>query len=261
MADAGVASRTVWVDGRAVAVWERGEGPTVVLLHAAWGSGEHWQPQLEPLAEAGFHALAWSRRGHLGSDPGPAEETGTFVDDLAALLDALGLDRVHLVGTAFGGFGAAAIALLLPHRLLSLTLAASICGIADPDFRAETDALVPAEIEALPPQLRELSAAYRYADPAGAARWAALTQRAVPTRVHQPVGAEVTRTGLGAIRVPTRFIAGEADLYMPPARMARLAEHLPGSRLGVVPAAGHSPSWENPAAFNDLLLEHLVSAR
>ncbi|MBZ5739528.1 alpha/beta fold hydrolase [Nocardioides mangrovi] len=240
-----------------VAVWEAGSGPPVVLVHAAWGSGELWEPQMQSVAAAGLRVVAWSRRGHRGSDPGPADDAGTMTGDLVAVLDALGLAQVHLVGTAIGGFAAAAAAIQHPERLLSVTLAASLCGVNDPDFVAETARLVPSELEALPPELRELSAAYRYAHPAGAARWSMLTGRAVERRVLQPPGVEVTRARLAAVRVPALFVAGEADHYMPPARMAALADGVPDARLVVVPAAGHSPAWENPAAFDRALLDHV----
>lgn len=242
-----------------VGCWDTGgDGPPVVLMHAAWGSAELWAPQLTSLAGAGFRAIAWSRRGHRGSGVGPVERPGTMVDDLHALAEALQLDRFHLVGTALGGFGSMSFALARPERLLSLTIAASLCGITDPDFVAETSRLVPPALDQLPVELRELSAAYRYRSPDGVREWTRLTDRAVHDRVHQPSGAEVTRAGLEELRTPALLIAGDADIYMPPKRMAEVARSIPRARFVTVTGAGHSPAWENAAQFDRHVLAFLA---
>ena len=106
-----------------------------------------------------------------------------MADDLDALTDALDVERFHLVGTAYGAFGALDHALTRPDRVLSLTLAASLCGVTDPDFVAESRRLVPPELEELPIVLRELSSAYRYASSAGTRRCLELTRDAVHSRV------------------------------------------------------------------------------
>lgn len=237
-----------------LACWDTGgAGTPIVLLHAAWGSAEFWAPQLHSLSAAGHRVIAWSRRGHLGSSVGPADP-GSVPTDLDELADVLGLGTFHLVGTAYGGFGALDYALLHPARLHTLTIAASIAGITDPDWVADTARLVPPVWEELPVELRELSAAYRYADPAGTRRWTELIARAVHTRVHQRPTATVTRAALRSLAVPTLLLTGDADPYLPPPRMAELAALVPGARTAVIERSGHSPAWENPAQFDAAVL-------
>lgn len=239
--------------------WDSGaDGEPVLLMHAAWGSAELWAPQLSSLQNAGYRPIAWSRRGHSGSGTGPADDCGSAAGDLEALADALGLGRFHLVGAALGGFGAVDYALGHAERLISLTLVGSLCGITDADFVQETERLVPSSWETLPIEVRELSAAYRFENPAGTARWLEMTERAVVQRVRQPADHVVTRDLLRRLDVPSLFLTGEADPYMPPPRMAALAGTVPNAVCAVVPGAGHSAPWENSTAFDALLFAFLA---
>ncbi len=80
-----------------------GEGPAVVFTHG-WGlSSELWQPEMLKLAKAGFRCIAYDRRGHGRSDdPGRGYDFDTLADDLGAVLDALNLSAVTLVGHSMG---------------------------------------------------------------------------------------------------------------------------------------------------------------
>jgi non-heme chloroperoxidase len=81
-----------------------GEGPTVVFA-ASWAlSSEMWAYQVAHLSEAGFRCLAFDRRGHGRSDaPARGYDMDTLADDLAAVIDQLGLKDVILVGHSMGG--------------------------------------------------------------------------------------------------------------------------------------------------------------
>jgi pimeloyl-ACP methyl ester carboxylesterase len=98
-----------------------GEGAPLLFLHGAGGAGR-WLPFQEELARS-FAVHFPSHPGHGGS---PAAEWIEHISDLAFhyldLLDALALPRVHLVGASFGGWIAAEIAVMAPHRLSSLVL-------------------------------------------------------------------------------------------------------------------------------------------
>jgi pimeloyl-ACP methyl ester carboxylesterase len=253
----GVAARTVAAGDVSIAVWDSGgAGPSEILMHAGWGSGEHWAPQLHTFRDAGYRPIAWSRRGHQGSDAGQ-EDPGEVAGDLEWVANALGLASFHLVGTALGGSGAVQFALTRPSRVRSLTLASSLCGITDPAFEAETRRLVPPAWERLPIELRELSASYRFRDVDGTRAWCRLTQRAVHRRVNQRPTVTVTRAALAGLAPPILLLTGSADPYLPPPRMRALAAGIPRAHQAVVDEAGHSPSWENPARFDEIVLDHL----
>src|SRR5262249_50269184 len=76
----------------------------IVFLHAVTGSTEVWEQQIPAFTGAGYHFIAYDRRGFgrtLADQNGPAS---TGPEDLQALLDYLKVERIHLVGTAAGGF-------------------------------------------------------------------------------------------------------------------------------------------------------------
>ena len=91
------------VELRDVKLWVTdtgGSGPAVIFLHPTTGSGLIWGYQQPVFAAAGYRVIAYSRRGHAGSEPGPKDNPGTGADDLKGLADALGIDRFHAVGLA-----------------------------------------------------------------------------------------------------------------------------------------------------------------
>jgi non-heme chloroperoxidase len=80
-----------------------GEGPPVVFSHGWASSSEIWQPELALLAERGFQAIAYDRRGHGRSDdPGRGYDYDTTADDLAAVLAHFGAREATLVGHSMG---------------------------------------------------------------------------------------------------------------------------------------------------------------
>ena len=107
----------------ALAVDDGGRGPPVVFLHSLTGDAAHWQAQLEHLRPR-HRAIAVELRGHGGSDAPPDGDytIGSMADDVAAAVDALGLDRFALVGHSMGGGVALRYAGLHPERVGRLLL-------------------------------------------------------------------------------------------------------------------------------------------
>jgi pimeloyl-ACP methyl ester carboxylesterase len=106
---------------------ELGDGPAVVFCHGFPDLALGWRHQLEPVARAGFRAIAPDQRGYGGSSaPAPIEAYGLteLTGDLVGLLDALEIERAVFVGHDWGGFVAWAMPILHPERVLSV---AGIC--------------------------------------------------------------------------------------------------------------------------------------
>lgn len=106
----------------------RTEGEAVVLVHGNVSSSVFWQETMLALPE-GFRAFAPDLRGFGGTETAPVDATrglGDFADDVVALLDALGIDRAHLVGWSMGGGVVSRILLDEPSRVASLTLVAPV---------------------------------------------------------------------------------------------------------------------------------------
>lgn len=237
-----------------------GDGTPVVLLHAASGTCECWEYQLPAFATAGYRCIAYDRRTWGRSKTTDAEHQPGFVgDDLHALLDHLGLERVHLVGTAAGGIPAIDYALSHAERVRSLVVANTIGGVQDEEYLEVQQRLRPPQIQDLPVELRELGPSYRGTNPEGAARWleielASRPEGAVPM---QPLREPITYARLQTMQAPTLVISGEADLLSPPALMRMLAEHIPASRFASLSEAGHAGFWERPEVWNGMVLEFI----
>jgi len=238
-----------------------GSGVPLVLLHAATGSVRSWELQIPAFSAAGYRVIAFDRRGWGRSlvqqtDPQP----GTAADDLRALMNHLGVERAHLVGTAAGGFGALDFALSFPERLRSLVFANSIGGVQDEEYLQLGRRLRPAAFDALPPEFREVGPSYRAENPEGTRRWIELEHISRPSGTRapaQPTKNRITFALLETVKVPTLLLTGDADLYAPPAVLRLFAAHIKHAELVTVPEAGHSTYWERPEVFNRTVLDFI----
>ena len=248
------------IDGVKLWYWDTGgEGETVVLMHPLTGSAAVWGNQQPVLAAAGFRVIAYSRRGHHMSDSGPLDNAGNSVDDLQAVVDHLGLDQFHLVGTAGGGFIVPDYALSHPERLLSITITHSNAAIRDDELTDVTRWLSSDELRAQPTWFKELSPSYRAANPEGVEAWFALEEIATPEgRVGQGRINTLNRDAFASIKTPTLLMTGDVDIYQPPTRMLFIAKLMTNDpELVVLRESGHSGYWEQPDAFNQVLIEFL----
>ena len=253
-----------YIDLPGVHLWyvdSGGSGVPVVFMHAASGTCESWEPQLPAFTAAGYRCISYDRRGWGRSRPDPTgEQPGYVSDDLHRLADHLGLDRFHVAATAAGGIGALDYALAHPERVRSLVVADSIGGVQDPEYLEVQRRLRPPAIQALPWELRELSAGYRGTNPEGTQRWIAIERGSRLEEAQGPAQQPrdpMTLARLETLRVPTLVLVGEADLVSPPALMRMLAAHIPDCQFATVSEAGHAAHWEQPEIWNRLALEFI----
>lgn len=263
------------VPGARLWYWDTGgPGEAVILVHPGTGSGLVWGYQQPVFSKAGYRVIGYSRRGHYRStitDPGQEEAASA---DLLRLASSLGVARFHAVGSAAGGIVVTDLAVRHPERLLSATIACSLVGIQDKAYEALGTRLRPAGFERLPPDFRELSPAYRATHPEGTARWLALEQqsrRAASPKEARPASKDaakpkarsrgkrpaITWSDLRKLRVPVLLIGGDADLYSPPPVLRDIGAVLQDATVRIIEEAGHSAYWEQPTAFNQLVLEFL----
>jgi pimeloyl-ACP methyl ester carboxylesterase len=113
-------TRTVQVNGPDMYVASLGEGPVVVLLHGFPDSHAVWHMQMRALADAGFRAVAPDLRGY-GRTSAPLDVVGYAIEhlrgDVVALLDALAIDKVSMVGHDWGAAIAWQVAIHAPERV------------------------------------------------------------------------------------------------------------------------------------------------
>jgi len=229
-----------------------GSGEPVLFLHAAGGAGE-WHELHAQLSEH-FDVIAPDHPGFAKSDDFPQL---TAIDDLVYhyldLLDALGLDRPHVVGASFGGWIAAELAVHSPHRIGTLTLLSAaglrVPGHPVPDIflmspqkLVETLFHTPPPMEAPPGMdVDAILAGYRDATALARFSW-------VPY-LHDP---KLERR-LRRITAPTLVAVGDDDRLIPAAHARLYTERIPQARLATIPDCGHAMYFEKPAAFADLI--------
>jgi len=248
----------VELPGASLWYWDTGgSGPAIVLLHAGTGSALSWPYQQPVFARAGFRVIGYSRRGHHRSSAVDPADPGISSEDLLALVDALGIETFHALGVAAGGITALDFAVSYPERLRCLIIASSIFLIQEPEFLSTIEGLRPAEFNALPVAFKELSPAYRAVNPDGVAQWLDIYAQSIAGGGRQGLANQTTWADLERLKVKSLLMTGDADLYMPPPMLRTIGEHMPRSRVVVIPEAGHSPHWEQPRAFNRAVVDFL----
>jgi len=237
-----------------------GGGTPVVFMHSGLQGAPGFAYQLPVFAQAGYRAIAYSRRGYNKSDPGDKDNPGIGSEDLSNLLKALGLDKVHLVAAAHGGYFALDFALVYPEKLRSLTIVSSLMGIGEKDYEAANERIRPKFFESLPPDFQEVGPSYRAGNPEGLTLWLTMQKEAIPgvritpKRVHTPLN----WAKLESIKLPTLLMTGDGDLYLPPSLLRMQATHMPHAEVVIVPEAGHNANWEQPEIFNKTVLAFLA---
>jgi 3-oxoadipate enol-lactonase len=263
---AGDAQR-VTVNGVSLAVEVRGEGPAVLFIHGYPHDRNLWSHQVEKLE--GCRRIAPDLRGMGQSDaPDLGYSMATYAADLAALLDALGVDEVVLCGLSMGGYIAFEFLRRWRPRVRGLVLldtraeADSAEGRRARDTAAATAreggaqaiaeslllAMLSPETRTSSPELVETVRAMMAATPVAGIVGALAAMRDRPDST--PLLA--TLAGL-----PTLVMVGEADSLTPPDRARAIAQGIPGARLVTVAGAGHLPPLERPVQTTEALQEFL----
>lgn len=244
-------------------IWYRdtgGTGTPVIFMHARTGSSQSWDYQVPAFVAAGFRVIVWDRLGTGKSTLDAGAQVGSATEDLEGLVNFLGIDRFHLVATAAGGFTANDYALTYPRRLRTLTLANTLGGIADKDYAVLQQQIRPPNFNTLPPEVRELSPAYRAANLPGMKRWIELehlSSAPVPLEKPQLGRSQVTFEQLSELKMPVLLLTGGADLFWPEPLLRVVAGHIRHAQTVVVPDAGHSVYWEQPELFNQSVIRFL----
>jgi pimeloyl-ACP methyl ester carboxylesterase len=262
------------------------DGEVVVLLHGYPEDRTCWSGVLPGLLSAGLRVLAPDQRGYSpGARPRRRRDYALheLTDDVLALVDASGAERVHLVGHDWGGAVAWAFATAYPERLRTVT------SLATPHPRALASSLLTStqalhswyiaafQLPVLPEAMVRAAggrataralvrsglppeAAQRYAsrlqDP-GAARGALNWYRGMPLSRSR----SRTRPASGPVRVPTLYVYATGDAFLGRRAAELTARHVAAPyRFEVLDGASHWLPDEAPDLVARLLLEHIATA-
>jgi 3-oxoadipate enol-lactonase len=260
------------VAGTTLAWDDLGTGDPVVLIHGLSESRHAWRHQTAAFARR-FRVIACDVRGFGESETSDADgRLERYADDVRALLVHLGIARARIVGFSMGGVIAQRFAIDHSAMIRVVVIAASSSVVnrqAVAYYRGRADVAEQQGLEAIreasagdagacfalaPPEVVETYRQLRRAgivDPRGY-MYAA---RAMASLHEHPLTKE-----LGQVRCPTLVITGERDVFCPPRASEIIAGAIPGSILTIVPAVGHCLHWDDPARFNEAVLEFLASA-
>jgi pimeloyl-ACP methyl ester carboxylesterase len=256
-----------------------GSGIPIVFVHEFGGDHRSWQPQIRYFSRR-YQCVTFGARGYPPSDvPANVERYSQALaaDDILAVMDALDLQRAHIVGLSMGGFATLHFGLRHPDRAMSLVIAGAGYG-AEKEHEAyfrnvsmevanqfETQG---AESFAKTYSLGASRVQFQNKDPLG---WQEFADQ---LGQHNAMGAANTMRGVQARRpsiydleeqirsmpVPSLVVVGDEDDHcLQPGIF--LKKTLPAVGLSVMPKTGHTLNLEEPAAFNSLLGEFFAQVQ
>jgi 3-oxoadipate enol-lactonase len=239
-----------------------------VLSNGVLMSTASWAFQT-PILSQHYRLLLYDCRGMWQSDhpPGPYSME-QHADDLAALLDGLGIGSAHIGGTSYGAEVSLVFALRYPERTKSL-IATSAVSQVDPILKGMIDTWASAAKAHDPEMLfqvvypltfsEEWIAANQPALDLARQRYEALDFDAFYELLDSFRQLDVTEE-LHKITTPALVVVGELDLVKPRKYSEILARELPNAEYAIIPHAGHAAMWERAGIFNSLLLGFLAKA-
>jgi 3-oxoadipate enol-lactonase len=245
-----------------------GGAAPLLLLHGLGSSGQIWDGLALALTPA-HRVIAPDLRGHGASaKPRGGYSVRLLADDVAALLDHLGVEAAAVCGLSMGGAIAQTLAVDHRARVRALVLE-DTWGYPTPAFAAALGARIQAVrehglahyAEAAIPQV--FSERFRAANPQALDDYRARNAQLDPEAIQSVMRGLVAfdpRGRLATVRVPTLVVVGSEDRLTPRLHAEYLHRVIPGSRLEVVEGAGHIPHLEAPAVFTRLLLDFLRDA-
>lgn len=274
-------------------VLESGSGDPLVLLHPFPLDANYWAPQLAAVP-AGWRALAPDFRGFGTQGAGDATNLdGNALDrswyqrskglprpaksfpgiddyarDVLAALDARGIERAVFCGVSMGGYVAFALLRLAPARVRALVLANTRMDADPPDGRAKRQAMLDliaregseGVARDMPPLLGATTMRER---PQIVSRVRAMVAAAPAAGMAAAVKAMMDRpdstAAAAAFRGEALVVSGPEDTLTPPPLQQAIAAAMPNATLETIDDAGHLASFEQPAAFNAVLLRFLHS--
>lgn len=243
LARAGIHAHSLKLDGLEVHYLEGGNGKPVVFVHGLGGQSQDWAPLLPDLVRGGFHVFAMDLPG-FGETSKPRDRRYSIAeqaDFVASFLDAVGLDRVALVGGSMGGWIAATVALEQPRRVERLVLVDSAGFSFKPSFDTalftpRTPAQVDTLLALLMPHPQPLPNFVKedVVRQIGPRSW--VVERALASMA---AGADVLDGRFSSMQPPVLLVWGKQDVMTPLSLGAAMHKADPQSVLEIYDGCGH----------------------
>jgi 3-oxoadipate enol-lactonase len=242
------------------------DADVLVLSNGVLMSTASWAFQT-PVLSRHYRLLLYDCRGMWQSDhpPGPYSME-LHADDLAALLDALEIERAHIAGTSYGAEVSMVFALEYPERTQSLIVTAAVSQL-DPLLRGLADIWIEAARAHDPELLFKVVYPLTFSE-----AWIAANQPALDLARERYEALDFDAllelflcfsrlditADLHRITAPTLVVAGELDALKSRKYADLIAREIPGAEYALIPLAGHAAMWEQAGVFNSLILGFLA---
>ncbi len=228
-----------------------GQGPALLLTHGYGATSAMWEGQVAAFKDR-CRLIVWDMRGHGQSDYPEAQEAYSeahTVADMAALLAQCGVERAVIGGHSLGGYSTLAFNIAHPRMVRALMLIDTGPGFKKDEareawnLRSEERAanLEAGGLAALGGSTEVKTTLHRSADGLARAARGMLTQH--DSRII---------VSLEGVAVPTLVVVGAEDTRFL-AATDYMAGRIAGAQKVVIPAAGHAPNVDQPAAFNEAM--------
>ncbi|MGH8674919.1 MAG: alpha/beta fold hydrolase [Burkholderiales bacterium] len=262
-------------DGVKLHYEEAGSGAPLVFVHEFAGDLRSWEPQLQHFSRL-YRCIAYNARGYPPSEVPQEFERYSQErarDDIRAVLDALGIERAHVVGLSMGAFATLHFGMRYGERALSLTIAGGGYG-AHPAQHAQFQTDAKANAQTIREKgMAHFAATYGHGptrvqlknkDPRGFAHYARmLAEHSTVGSANTMLGYQARRPSLYAlteemkrIAAPTLILAGDEEEPCLEACLL-MKRCIPRAGLAILPKSGHAINLEEPALFNRLLEDFL----
>ncbi len=243
-----------------------GEGTPLVLIQGYGGSSADWIPEIIQGFEDEFKVLVFDNRGTGQSDKPDVEYSiNLMADDVACLMESIGIPRAHVLGLSMGGVIAQEMAVSHPDRVQSLVLCSTSCSVkniigASEEFWDVIESNARGDLSKMSPEL--ILSAYS-PDYLQANKERILKNMAAGEHPTPPVGlirqAQATlkydsNDRLPDINAPCLVLVGELDIIAPPENSRVLAERSPHAKLKIFEITAHMFLYE----ITDTAIQEIV---
>ena len=261
---------------------ELGKGEPVVFVHGSLSDGSFWNPQLGPFGEK-YHAIAYSRRYNQPNlnKPLPGYSAVGDADDLAGLIKALHLGRVHVIGHSYGAYTALFLAVRHPELVRSLVIAEAPAVSLLSYLPGEQAGLGRATLADIRHGMEEpMVAAFRKGDqnagvaafinylsndPKGWEKWPEEARQDTLRNAHEwgvmltegELFPDLKPTAVQKIKAPTLLLSGDKTFEFLKLIDGELGRLIPNNRRVVLPGATHHLFYEQPEKCRSVIEEFL----
>ena len=248
-----------------------GTGEPLILIEGLGYASWSWFRQIEALSNA-YCVVNFDNRGVGKSDkPDIPYSIELMADDVAQLMESLGLVKAHILGVSMGGYIAQQLAIKYPQKVKSLVLGCtafggphsvplteealqsmlSIEGLnVEEVIRQGFKVAISPQFTRVNPEVIDQLVAWRLDNPTPRYAW---------ERQFAAAAAFNLESELHKIKVPALVITGSEDIVIPPQNSIMMAERISGAQLVIIPGGGHLFFIENAEEFNGTVLEFLES--